>query len=727
MPTINPRRLSDGEAARLARLYTDAEREILAAVNRALLRGNQAEYLREMQTNVNAILDALRNGSRTWCEQAIPKVYVASTKYADQQLPASAVGNLRAGFGAVHQQAAQVLAEAAYGRFNESTLMIGRRVDDIYRTLALENVRGSVVGYKAWQQVAKNFREQIAAQGVTGFRDRLGRQWNMRTYAEMVARTTTMEAHLEGTKNRLLEHGYDLVKVSEHPGTCELCRPWQGKILSLTGNTPGYQTMAEAKAAGLFHPNCFPAGVLVNGPLPLAAFARWYEGKMVIITTASGIELSVTPNHPILTPKGWIAAGLLNIGDNIVRCIGQKGMMDGIDPDYKDIPTPIEQVVRSFGESGNVPSRTMPVSSKDFHGDGVGSEVYIVWANSLLMDEGDPPLLKPAGKNSLSFADMRAFFLNCFGAITQRLERTLASSRNFVRDICKLLSFFRGHSANTDTQSGRTVFGSDNTKSSKTLLDSRLVNTQAFGNSLFCLSSKIAAQDGFPIQRDTAIQSGFSKIADFDPVFFEYRFDSLFAGVENCRELAERLSGSIAIDEVISIKFDSFSGHVYNLQTKYGWYIANTIITHNCRHAYGLYADLEEEPPKLEEELNDAEKIPGTTYDTLPGYENAIIPPEKLIRYSLNKEHPKGRDKAIAFDLALGYTITNYLELIGNIRENLKHFPATYKGKDKHGEHYEVIMVLSGPNGKAAKVLTGWIIDIDEQLRMVTAYVDKRQ
>jgi hypothetical protein len=72
----------------------------------------------------------------------------------------------------------------------------------------------------------------------------------------MVARTTTAEAHLQGTANRLVEQGHDLIKVSTHRGACPLCEPWQGKILSITGKTEGYPTLEEAKAAGLFHPNC---------------------------------------------------------------------------------------------------------------------------------------------------------------------------------------------------------------------------------------------------------------------------------------------------------------------------------------------------------------------------------------------------------------------------------------------------------------------------------------
>jgi len=65
-----------------------------------------------------------------------------------------------------------------------------------------------------------------------------------------------MEAHLQGTANRLMEQDHDLVKVSSHLGACEKCQPWEGEVLSLTGKTPGYPTLEEARDAGLFHPNC---------------------------------------------------------------------------------------------------------------------------------------------------------------------------------------------------------------------------------------------------------------------------------------------------------------------------------------------------------------------------------------------------------------------------------------------------------------------------------------
>jgi hypothetical protein len=249
--------LSEEQSSRLSTLYEEAETEILKEISRALLRGNKTEYLEAMLSNVRAILKDLRAGSRTWCEEAIPLVYIAGAEAADAQMKKAGVQmTASAGFGGIHQQAAQVLAEAAYNRLEDVVSFIGRRTEDIYRTLALENVRGSVAGYKTWQKVAETYREQLAEQGITGFRDKANREWNMRSYADMVSRTTTMEAHLEGTKNRIVETGHDLVKVSTHAGACEKCQPWEGKILSLTGKTEGYPTLQEAKEAGLFHPNC---------------------------------------------------------------------------------------------------------------------------------------------------------------------------------------------------------------------------------------------------------------------------------------------------------------------------------------------------------------------------------------------------------------------------------------------------------------------------------------
>lgn len=107
----------------------------------------------------------------------------------------------------------------------------------------------------------------------------------------------------------------------------------------------------------------------------------------------------------------------------------------------------------------------------------------------------------------------------------------------------------------------------------------------------------------------------------------------------------------------------------------------------------------------------------------LPKYEEAILPEAKFLQYALNPE--KDKNKAKAFKQALGYDLSNYKDLIQNIRQHLPEYEAIPKGDHGWGMTYEVIMELEGPNGKRAKVLTAWIDDKQSgKMRLVTLHVD---
>lgn len=88
------------------------------------------------------------------------------------------------------------------------------------------------------------------------FVDRRGRKWATKDYLEMLTRTTMADTLREGYANTLAAAGHDLVIVSSH-GARDACRNWEGKVLSLTGATEGYPTVAEAKDSGeVLHPRC---------------------------------------------------------------------------------------------------------------------------------------------------------------------------------------------------------------------------------------------------------------------------------------------------------------------------------------------------------------------------------------------------------------------------------------------------------------------------------------
>ena len=108
----------------------------------------------------------------------------------------------------------------------------------------------------------------------------------------------------------------------------------------------------------------------------------------------------------------------------------------------------------------------------------------------------------------------------------------------------------------------------------------------------------------------------------------------------------------------------------------------------------------------------------------LPRYKEAVIPKAKFMQYALNPE--KDLDKARAFEKALGYTVKNADDLIEQINEKLSDYEAVEKGDRGWGMTYEVVMDITGPNGKTAKVLTGWIDDKNNgEMRLTTVHIDR--
>ena len=137
-----------------------------------------------------------------------------------------------------------------------SNQTILRRSLDVYREVIAEVSQTVLVGTDTRLEIAQNALNKFANNGITSFVDKSGRRWEMASYTEMATRTATGRASIQGHIDRQIEQKRDLVIVSDHRGECELCRPFEGKILSLTGATIGYMTLNDARAQGLFHPNC---------------------------------------------------------------------------------------------------------------------------------------------------------------------------------------------------------------------------------------------------------------------------------------------------------------------------------------------------------------------------------------------------------------------------------------------------------------------------------------
>lgn len=112
----------------------------------------------------------------------------------------------------------------------------------------------------------------------------------------------------------------------------------------------------------------------------------------------------------------------------------------------------------------------------------------------------------------------------------------------------------------------------------------------------------------------------------------------------------------------------------------------------------------------------------------LSGWRQAVIDERKLTDYALKMDDAKSRDKAVAFRDALGYTLVNYKTLVDDVLNNLCRYPAKSKGNQIYGCLYEVVMPITGPNGRTARVLTAWIIEWGNEVpRLTSIYVTKKR
>lgn len=252
----------DRQIQQLVAIYQSAMLEIAALVQK--YRGGRTEgtqrYWQEILRQIYAILGQLDQQAQLAAVQLIGQVYSQTCAEVVQQImqaPGQApVGNLPTGaFAQIHQRAVDVLAQNLVDNLRSASQYVGRQMQAEIRRMALETAAGKFAGGKTVQQMRDELAERMKQAGQFGFTDRLGRRWELGRYTEMVARTLTREAASIAVINQCSELGADLVKMSSHVGTCDRCKPLQGKVYSISGNDRRYPALLPEFRPPI-HPNC---------------------------------------------------------------------------------------------------------------------------------------------------------------------------------------------------------------------------------------------------------------------------------------------------------------------------------------------------------------------------------------------------------------------------------------------------------------------------------------
>lgn len=272
------------------------------------------------------------------------------------------------------------------------------------------------------------------------------------------------------------------------------------------------------------------------------ASRRWYEGGLVKITTASGNKLTGTPNHPVLTDRGWVGLGALVEGDNLI-CYGMSERMGVGNPDINDVPSEIRQVFDSLERVGSV--ERIPLRGVDFHGDGQNGDVEIVRAGGCLLVDGQTPLLEPFSQKRFTVANLCFSLIARLGSVCHSLIASFGPFRQ-MSDFAHALSHYG-------------VGGFENRR-------------------------RVAVSNGYSRPHHP---SGFGHAADVNTGILEDRQDVILRNAITASNGLAGFSGEVSADRVVKVDYVlGWSGHVYNLHTHFGYYTANGVIVQNCGNAY---------------------------------------------------------------------------------------------------------------------------------------------
>lgn len=328
--------------------------------------------------------------------------------------------------------------------------------------------------------------------------------------------------------------------------------------------------------------NCFPGDSKLYGlPFVEKLYRRFYRGELTELVTVNGAVLRVTPNHPVLTFEGWKAAGLVNCGDYIFQ-IGCKDRYARELNRYRAIPT-FENLFEAFINGGASASISGSCTS-DFHGDVSDGEINVIDVNSLLTNKTKSSLFKKGREFGFTRSEVRGiagiltggsvmtsltmwhFPASCLMSSSSKRLPVFLGSLSIAELVC-LFFASRDNSSTQDTAADN-IPGTAKMASNCQLAYAGLVHgyNRIFGDKCSIFSSPMLWNG------ESALPNINGEVVGADPQLFSNRFKHLTFGETFYRVVDKRIS--------------EFSGHVYNLQTSLGWYIADYTVAHNCRCTY---------------------------------------------------------------------------------------------------------------------------------------------
>lgn len=275
--------------------------------------------------------------------------------------------------------------------------------------------------------------------------------------------------------------------------------------------------------------NCVPeeCGVSLHSSAK-KAFRRWHSGELTEIVTDAKEPLRVTPNHPVLTTRGWVPAHLLKVGDYLIEATFQDIKGSITNPERGDILA--KEIFGSFKNVGL--QHRVPGRASWFHGDSGREEIDVIEINRHLLF--DKMASKPQGVGNDILARPPQPTLAKSHLSSSRI--TSAASADGVMRSAGQTRPFRNAGIFHPQEHRVAAVANGNTVLDQDLSDRRSGNIESLSDSLLARSVVV------------------------EPDYFMFR-------------------------KVKRIRIKQWSGWVHNFETMTGWFSSVNLIIQNCRCA----------------------------------------------------------------------------------------------------------------------------------------------
>lgn len=245
----------DKKIEKIIEIYKEAEQRLIKTIAEKEIKGNVTTFYKEMLKQVQQELLRLKIFHAQWATDITKQLYIQAYEEALSDLGISDNTLTQ-----LHKEAIELIAENIVNNLNEATDLVGRRVEDEIRNISLDSATNKFATGSTIKQMQDELKNNLIDNNITSFKDRLGRNINISSYAEMIARSIIAETQNTCVMNTMFEHGNDLVKMSTHFGTCSVCATYEGRVYSITGYDERFPRLDEIpgfnKGYNNIHPRC---------------------------------------------------------------------------------------------------------------------------------------------------------------------------------------------------------------------------------------------------------------------------------------------------------------------------------------------------------------------------------------------------------------------------------------------------------------------------------------